>query len=132
MQTRDIHQTVLFQTTALDLYNCILDERIHSSFTGAEAKIEDTEDTPFTAYDGYIEGKNMVLERGKKIVQSWKANEEEWPDNHYSEVVFSLTDTEDGAKLDFYHTGIPEVIADNIEKGWSEYYWEPLKFYLER
>ena len=59
-------------------------------------------------------------------------NEEEWPDNHYSEVVFSLTDTEDGAKLDFYHTGIPEVIADNIEKGWSEYYWEPLKFYLER
>lgn len=132
MNTKDIHQTLQFPTTALDLYQCIMDERKHSSFTGAEATGEEKEGALFTAYDGYIEGKNILLERGKKIVQTWKANEEEWPDNHYSEVVYAFKDTPEGCTLDFYQTAIPEEIAENIEKGWTEYYWDPLRFYLER
>lgn len=132
MTTKDIHQIIAFPTTALDLYQCIMDERKHSSFTGSEAIIEDKEGSTFTAYDGYIEGRNVVLERGKKIVQTWKANEEEWPDNHTSEVVFIFTDTPSGGQIEFFQTAIPAAIADNIEKGWTDYYWEPLKFYLER
>jgi activator of HSP90 ATPase len=132
MKTKDFHQTLLFKTDALDLYNCIMNARIHSSFTGDEAIIEDKEGTAFTAFGGYIDGKNIVLERGKKIIQTWKANEEGWPSNHYSEVVFVLTDTEDGCELDFYHTAIPEEKFDSIKKGWKEYYWEPLNIYLER
>jgi activator of HSP90 ATPase len=132
MKTRDIHQTILFPTDALDLYKCIMDARIHSSFTGGEAIIEDKEGAEFSAYDGYIQGKNIVLERGKKIIQTWKANEDGWPTDHFSEVVFLFKDVAEGCELDFYHTAVPEEKADSIEKGWTEYYWDPLRIYLER
>jgi len=127
-----IHQTLLFSTSALDLYNCLLDERIHSSFTGAEAKITDKENDTFTAWDGYIEGKNIVLERGKKIVWKWKANEEAWPEGHWSEVVFILSDNAEGAQLEMIHSFVPDALTESLSKGWHEYYWEPLRFYLER
>jgi len=132
MKTRDIHQTLIFPTDATDLYKCIMDARIHSSFTGTEVTIEDKEGIPFSAYDGYIQGKNIVLERGKKIIQLWRANEEGWPADHFSEVVFLFKNVEGGCELDFYHVTVPEETADAIEKGWYEYYWEPLRIYLER
>lgn len=132
MKTKDLRQTIVFKTDAIDLYNCIMNARIHSSFTGDEAIVEDKEGTTFSAFGGYITGKNIVLERGQKIIQTWRANEEGWPADHYSEVVFAFTPVEDDCQLDFFHMAIPEAVFDRIEKGWSEYYWEPLKVYLER
>jgi activator of HSP90 ATPase len=132
MKTRDIHQIITFQTTALDVYCCLMDERIHSSFTGAKAVISDREGSDFSLYDGYAVGTNVVLERGKKIVQTWRAVEEQWPATHESEAAFILRDTAEGCELNFFHTSVPEVLADSIERGWYEYYWEPLAFYLNR
>lgn len=132
METINIHQTLVFPTDSIDLYNCIMNARIHSSFTGDEAIIEDKEGTTFTAFGGYISGKNVVLERGKKIIQTWRAEEDGWPQNHFSEVVFVLKDIEGGCELDFFHTGIPAHKATAIENGWTEYYWEPLRIYLDR
>jgi activator of HSP90 ATPase len=132
MKTKDLHQQIVFKTDAPDLYNCVMNARIHSSFTGDEAIIKDKEGTSFSAFGGYITGKNIVLERGKKIVQTWRANEDGWPTDHFSEVIFIFKDIEGGCELDFYHTAIPEKNAAAIEKGWSEYYWEPLKIYLNR
>lgn len=132
MKTADLHQVLTFPTTALDFYRCLLDERIHSSFTGSPATVTDKVGESFTAYDGYIEGKNIVLERGKKIIQTWKANEEEWPEHHFSEVVFTMRDTPEGCEVNFYHVAIPEALVPDIETGWNEYYWEPLRFYLNR
>jgi activator of HSP90 ATPase len=132
METVTIHQTLIFPTDSLDLYNCIMNARIHSSFTGDEAIIEDKEGTLFSAFGGYITGQNIVLQRGKKIIQTWKATEEGWPENHFSEVVFLFKNIDGGCELDFFHTDIPTLKAEAIEKGWKEYYWEPLRIYLER
>lgn len=132
METTNIHQTLLFPTDALDFYKCIMDSRIHSSFTGDETVIEDKEGTSFSAFGGYITGKNIVLERGKKIIQTWRAEEEGWPADHFSEVVFILKNVDGGCELDFFHTAIPEHKAAAIENGWTEYYWNPLRIYLER
>jgi activator of HSP90 ATPase len=132
MKTADLHQTLVFPTDALDLYTCIMNARIHSSFTGDEAIVEDKEGTTFTAFCGYVDGKNIVLERGKKIIQTWRANEEGWPAHHYSEVVFVMKDVESGCQLDFYQTAIPDAKLNSITKGWTEFYWEPLRIYLER
>ena len=132
MKTKDIHQTEIFHTDPVDLYKCIMDSRIHSSFTGGEAVIEDKEGTGFTAFDGYVTGKNILLERGKNIVQSLRAEEDGWPEDHFSEVNFVFNEIPEGTRLDFYHTGIPEHKAEDIAKGWKDFYWEPLKEYLNR
>jgi activator of HSP90 ATPase len=132
MKTIDIHQTEIFHTDPVDLYKCIMDARIHSSFTGGEAVIEDKEGGSFSVFDGYAYGKNVVLERGKKIVQTWRAEEEGSPGDHFSEVAFIFNEIPEGTRLDFYHSGVPEAAVENITKGWKEYYWEPLKEYLDR
>jgi len=132
MKTTDIHQTEIFYTDPVDLYKCIMDARIHSSFTGGEAKIKDKEGEEFSTFDGYAHGKNVLLERGKKIVQTWRANEEGWPDDHFSEVCFVFTEIPEGTRMDFYQTGIPNEHADDIAEGWKDYYWKPLAQYLDR
>lgn len=132
METYNIHQTLFFATDAVDLYTCIMDARKHSSFTGDEAKIEDKEGSDFSVFGGYAHGTNRVLERGKKIVQTWVFNEADWPANHLSEVVFVFTNKEGGCEVDFYHTDIPVALSERIESGWNEYYWNPLRIYLER
>ena len=132
MKTASFQQQIILRTSPIDAYECIMDERKHASFTASAVHIENTEGTIFDAYDGYISGKNIVLERGKKIVQLWKANEPNWPENHFSEVVFIFEQSADGCTLDIYHNDIPDVLVDTIRNGWEENYWEPLKFYLER
>ncbi len=109
-----------------------MDSRIHSSFTGDEAIISDEEGASFSAFGGYIQGENVVLERGKKIIQKWRANEDGWPENHYSEIVFIIKNKDSGCEVDFFHTAIPETQIASITKGWTQYYWEPLRIYLER
>ena len=132
MKTKDIHHTEIFNTDPADLYKCIMNSRIHSSFTGGEAIIEDKEGADFSAFDGYITGKNIVLEHGKKIVQTWRAEEDGWPENHFSEVTFIIEKIKKGTLLEFYHTGIPEHKVADISKGWVDFYWEPLKDFLNR
>ncbi|MCU0442841.1 MAG: SRPBCC domain-containing protein [Bacteroidia bacterium] len=132
MHTTDIHQQLVFATDAIDLYDCLMDERKHSSFTADVASIEDKVGSAFSALSGYIEETNLELERGLKIVQRWRANEPEWPVNHFSELVIRLENTPAGCKLELRHNGIPLLLADKIAAGWHQYYWEPLSIYLNR
>jgi len=132
MNTKDISQTLHFKAPPIEVYNCIMDAKKHSKFTNSKVEIEDKVDTKFSAYDGYITGENKELEPGKKIVQSWRGTEDDWPEDHYSEVVFEFSETEDGGtELNFTHTGIPESKAESLDQGWHDHYWTPMKEMLE-
>ena len=43
--------------------------------TGAKAKASKKVGAAFSAWDGYIVGKNVELVPGKRIVQSWRTSE---------------------------------------------------------
>ncbi|MFI5221596.1 MAG: SRPBCC domain-containing protein [Bacteroidia bacterium] len=131
MKTKDIHQTVDFKCEPLKLYNCIMNSKKHSAFTGSAAVIKDKEGEEFKVFDGYAHGKNIALQKGKKIVQTWRANEEGWPEDHFSEVSFLFKKIALGTRMEFYHTGIPAKHAKAIEDGWNEFYWEPLKEFVK-
>lgn len=132
METKDIHQTVEFKASPMDVYSAIMDAEKHAQFTGAEATIEDTVGAEFSVHNGYITGKNLELEPGKKIVQTWKARDEAWPDDHYSTVMFEFSESSDGTVLEFTHTDVPEAKAESIEQGWYDHYWNPMKEMLEQ
>ncbi len=57
------------------LYSAWLDSAKHSAMTGAAAEVSDKVGGTFTAWDGYISGKNIELEPGKRIVQAWRTVE---------------------------------------------------------
>ena len=55
-----------------------------------------------------------------------------WPEGHYSVITIILKKNKDGTILDFEQTGVPKEAYEDIEQGWSSYYWEPMKKMLEK
>ncbi len=83
-----------------------------------------------SAYAGYITGVNLELVPDKKIVQSWRGSD--WPQGQYSKAIFSLEEIEEGTRLTFIQTEVPDEQYDEISQGWSDYYWTPMKRMLEK
>ena len=130
METRSIKQAVTIKASPHAVYEALMDSKKHSEFTGGRAVISRKVGGKFTAYDGYAEGVNLELEPDKKIVQSWRASD--WPEGLYSQVTFALKNAAGGTRLTFTQTGVPEEFADDVSRGWRDYYWAPLKEMLEK
>lgn len=133
MLLTDLHLSEILNTTALDVYTILTDERRHGSFTGDEVYVSDIEGDRVSLADGTTVGKAVILERGKKIIWSLSWIDPRWPENHQSEVVIILSDnTNNTCTLELFHTAIPQQLADEIRQFWPTRYWESLRYYLER
>lgn len=130
MKTKDIVQSIDFAASPHEVYELLMDSRKHAKFTGDKANISRKVGGKFTAFGDYIDGVNIELVPDKKIVQSWHASD--WPEGHYSQVTFTFTETTTGTSLTFEQTGVPEEQCDDIEQGWIDYYWTPMKELLEK
>jgi activator of HSP90 ATPase len=119
-----IKQKIILGTNPHELYEAILNPKIHSQFTGAKATNSRKIGGKFTAYDGYAFGKNIRLEKDKKIVQSWATTD--FP-NTFTEITFEFNKKGDKTELIFTQTGVPEKNYREISDGWKEFYWKPLK-----
>jgi activator of HSP90 ATPase len=125
-----IKQTVHFHAAPSIVYDALMDEKKHSEFIGASAKIENRVGGSFSVWDGYAEGKNIKLIPGKEIIQSWRAND--WPKDVTSTVTFNFEADGKGTKLTFTHEDVPAGFQDDVKQGWEDYYWKPLAEYLAK
>jgi activator of HSP90 ATPase len=125
MKTKNVHQTVTLKADPKDVYHALMNSDIQSKITGSKAVIGSKTGSPFSVWDGGINGFNLALDKNKKIVQAWRA--EEWPKGHYSVAVFDLEKTESGTKLVFDQYGVPDDDCKNISDGWKSYYWNSMK-----
>jgi len=57
------------------IYKAWLNSKSHSAMTGAPASINDKPGSKFSAWDGYIEGENIELEKNRRIMQSWRTSD---------------------------------------------------------
>lgn len=131
MKPKTIRQTVTFAgATPHDIYELLMDSKKHTAFSGGAARIGTKIGGVFSAYDGYITGKNLELVKDKKIVQQWHASD--WPDDALSIATFVLTKTKTGTKLTFTQTDVPQEFYADIKQGWVDFYWVPMKEYLAR
>jgi activator of HSP90 ATPase len=129
--TRTIRQTTLILAKPAELYNALIDPKTHSAFTGAKATGESKVGGVFTAWDGYISGRYLKLEKGKRIVQEWRTTE--WPkDSPPSTVAFTFKEKKGGTELTMVHSRVPADQADSYKQGWIDSYWKPLKEYFEK
>ena len=118
----------IFSATPQQVYDAWLDSEGHSKMTGGAAEASAEVGGEFTAWDGYIWGKNLELEPGKRILQSWRTQEfqESEPD---SELEIILEAAPEVTKLTLKHTGLPEH-GMQYKDGWVEHYFEPMKAYF--
>ena len=128
--TTTIRQTVLLAASPHAVFEALLDSRKHSAFTGAPASIARSVGGRISAWDGYIEGRNLRIEKDRVIVQSWRTTEFHAgePD---SQVTFHLSRRGKGTRLTFVHSKVPDRLAEALRQGWIDNYWVPLKAYLE-
>lgn len=128
MKTRTIRQSAWFDAPAHDVYELLMDSRKHTQLAGgAKCSISRKVGGRVSISDGYITGENIELVPDKKIVQSWKAEEDCWPDGHFSKVTFSLKPYRGGTQLVFTQTGVPVVCGKRFDSGWKDYYWTPMR-----
>jgi activator of HSP90 ATPase len=124
-----IEQTVVFKASPHAVYEALLDSAQHAAFTGDAAVISREVGGEFSAYGGYITGKNLELLPDRKIVQLWRAIE--WPAGFFSTVTFLLMPEGESTRLEFIHVNLPEGTEAEFAQGWIDNYWEPMKALLE-
>lgn len=73
MKTKTIKQVVLFKASPEALYDLLMSSKKHAGFTKHKAKMSSSIGGSFSAYNGYITGKNMTLEPGKKSCRAGAA-----------------------------------------------------------
>jgi activator of HSP90 ATPase len=129
--TKTIKQTELIPAKPVDVYEALMDAKRHTEFTGSKATSDPRVGGEFTAWDGYIFGKNLQLERGKRIVQEWKTTE--WPADYPPSIVeFTFKQTKNGTELTMVHQSVPAEQASSYRQGWIDFYWKPLKKYFKK
>ena len=107
------------------IYKAWLDSDGHTKMTDSPAHATANVGEPFDAWDGYISGKNLELEPGRRIVQSWRATSYADSDGD-SQIEVTLEPVDGGTKVTLVHTNVP---ADQTsrEPGWVTHYFEPMK-----
>ncbi len=128
MQTKIIKQEVFVDNSSPgEIYDIFMDSKKHGKLINSSAKISREVDGKFEIYDGYITGKNVKLEPNNKIVQLWRGDEECWPQEHYSILTVTFEKKNNGTRIKLVQENVPEDCYEDFEKGWYEFYWEPLK-----
>jgi activator of HSP90 ATPase len=131
LKTKTIRQKVLIPAAPSEVYEAFIDAKKHSKFTGSKATIDPKVGGTFIAWDGYIMGKNLELQDGKRIVQEWVTTE--WPEGYPpSRLELTFTKAKTGTEISMVHSAVPAEQADDVAQGWVEFYWEPLKKYFKK
>ncbi len=126
--TSMIQQSVRFRTSPQTLFAMYLDSRKHTASTGAPAKISKKAGGKFTAFGRQLEGKNLVIVPGKRIVQLWRATH--WKKGDWSILILDFSRVAGGAQVDLVHAGVPAYDYKGVREGWPKYYWRPWKKYI--
>lgn len=110
------------------IYTAWLSSAGHTAMIGGSSEATDKVGAPFTAWDGYISGKNLQLEPHNRIVQSWRTTEfsDAEPD---SQIEILLEAVDGGTDLTLIHTNVPPH-GEQYIKGWEDHYFTPMKAYF--
>jgi len=111
------------------LFRAWLSSDEHTAMTGGVATIDPTVGGVFTAWDGYINGKNLELEPYARIVQSWRTTQftDDDPD---SQIEVTFESDEGGTLLRIRHSRVPSEQLGYENGGWQKSYLDPMRNYF--
>jgi len=112
------------------IYDAWLDGRAHAAMTGGQpARISAQTGVDFAVWNGYITGRNLTLEPGRRIVQSWRTTKFTKADAD-SRIEVLLEPVAGGTKVTVRHTNVPDGHTSYRDGGWQKSYFEPMKRYF--
>lgn len=125
-----IKQTVIIpKATPKQVYDAYTDPKKHSEFTDSRASGKPVVGGKFSSWDGYIFGKYLELKESERIVQDWTTTD--WEEGYSSsKLELTFKAVPQGTEITMVHSNVPKAQAEEVEGGWTEFYWEPLKEYF--
>jgi len=127
---KTISQSILFKAPPATVFALYADQKLHTEVTGSAATIKAKAVTPFSAWDGYIKGLTLEVQKDRMLVQTWRA--EDWEAEAPDSVLVLLFQSEgSGTRLLVSHVNVPEEQAEELKKGWTEWYWGPWKRWIK-
>ncbi len=120
----------MFPVTPEIVYSAWLDSDEHGRMTGDTARVSAVAGEPFEAWGGYIQGRNLELEAGKRILQSWRTSEfEDSEPDSLLEIVFTPEGSATWVKI--RHSNLPPN-GMQYHQGWIDSYFTPMKEYFNK
>jgi activator of HSP90 ATPase len=132
LEVTTITQKVIIpKASPKQVYEAYVDPKIHSEFTDSKVTGKPVIGGKFTAWDGYISGKFLELEEGKKVVQEWSSTD--FPEGASpSRLELTFFAVPKGTEIVMVHSNVPKDQEAETAEGWIEFYWEPLKEYFKK
>jgi activator of HSP90 ATPase len=124
-----VHLETLVAATPHEVFALLTNGASFGAATGMPAAITDREGEPFSLFGGRIEGRQIELVPGERVVQAWRfgaAHPSPWEPGVYSTVRFALEPTGDETRLVIDHTGIPPEWVDHLTQGYPAFYLDPI------
>ncbi|MGI9550046.1 MAG: SRPBCC domain-containing protein [Aurantibacter sp.] len=109
-----------------EVYNAWLSSDGHTAMTGGKAKVDPEIGGAHTAWDGYIHGKTLAKEPGKRIEQTWRTTNFAADDPDSLIEILLEPDGED-TLLTLIHSNVPDGQTSYEETGWQQFYFEPMQ-----
>lgn len=129
--TGAIEQRVTFRAMPRELFELYIDSKKHSAATKAPARISRKAGGLFSAHDGMVFGRNLVISPNRMIVQAWRVKPWRASDPD-SILVLTFRKVAGGTQVNLTHVNVPAYDHAGVTEGWKRYYWKPWKEYLTR
>ena len=129
MKSDSIKMSAVIPAGPTTVYAAWMSSSGHGAMTGSGARITARVGGAFSAWDGYISGKTLELEKGSRIVQAWRTTEFD-ADDPDSRLEVLLQEVKGGTKVTLVHTNIPAGHGEEYRKGWIDFYFKPMKEYF--
>jgi activator of HSP90 ATPase len=124
-----IHQDIVINGTPKAVYEILTSSKKFTAMSnGSAAKISRDGGGAISMFGGAIQGRNVELVSGRRVVQAWRSKD--WKDGVYSIVRFELTADGKNTKLSFDQVGHPADEQSHMERGWEKMYWAPMNAFL--
>jgi uncharacterized protein YndB with AHSA1/START domain len=128
-----IHEETVIAAPPGRVFDLLTSGNLFSFATGQPAEITDREGDSFSLFGGRVEGRQIELVPGQRVVQAWRfgvAHPSSWEPGVYSILRFTLEPAGEGTRLVIDHAGIPPEWIEHISMGYPEFYQGPIaKFF---
>jgi uncharacterized protein YndB with AHSA1/START domain len=124
-----IHQEVVIAAPPQQVSQLLTNGSLFGAATGQPATITDREGESFSLFGGRVEGRQIELVPGQRVVQAWRfgtAHDSPWEPGIYSTLRFTLHPVGDGTRLVIDHTGIPSEWIEHLSQGYPTFYLDPI------
>jgi len=130
-----IHQEAVIPASPRQVYEYLTSGELFAAATEMPAEISDREGERFSLFGDRVEGRQIELVPGVRVVQAWRfgrAHPDEWEPGVYSIVRFTLRPEGDATFFAADHDAIPPEWEEHIRGGYPSFYTDPLARYFAR